>query len=549
MATLLLGPLLRYVDESRATVWVEVDEPCEVSVLHAATPTFCVEGHHYALVVIEDLEPGSTHPYEVHLDGERVWPPADHALPPSVIRTRGADPGGRLRLLFGSCRTAAPHEPPYSLEARDHQARGVDALRAHGLRMASQPVSEWPDLLVLLGDQVYADDASPGVRRRLAERNPPEGLPADDVANFEEYTWLYHESWTPEVERWMLSTVPSTMIFDDHDMIDDWNISLRWVEATRRQPWWEDHIIGGLMSYWVYQHLGNLSPDAIRAEGLLERAMAAGDAGELLHRWAAGAEEFTAGRPDGYRFSFSRNLGAVHLVVIDSRNGRVLDPGGRSMVDDEEWDWIVQQCHRPARDLLIATSLAVFVPPGLHDLQAWNEQLCDGRWGRLAARVGERMRRALDLEDWASFQRSFTALGHLLAEVGAGDQPPRTISILSGDIHFSYRAAITFPEGSGVRSRVNQVVSSPIRNALAGVDRTVLRFASSRLGRAVGRGLVRTVRAGGTELTWKVCQGPFFGNEMSQLELDGRGVRLIVEHASPDEAGQPVLTVSATAEL
>jgi hypothetical protein len=277
--------------------------------------------------------------------------------------------------------------------------------------------------------------------------------------------------------------------------------------------------------------------------------MAAGDAGALLASWARGAEEFTAGGSDGYRFSFSRNLGPVHLVVIDSRNGRVLEPGARAMVDDEEWDWIVQECRRPARDLLIATSLAVFVPPGLHDLQAWNEQLCDGRWGRLAARAGERIRRALDLEDWASFQRSFAALAELLSEVGSAPDAPRTISILSGDIHFSYLAAVTFPSAANVASRVNQIVSSPIRNALAGVDRAVLRFASSRIGQAIGRGLVRTVRAGGTELTWKIEQGPFFGNEMSQLELGDGGVRLVVEHATPDEAGQPTLTTCLAVDL
>ena len=33
MADLILGPLLRYLDEHKATVWVETDAPCEVEVL------------------------------------------------------------------------------------------------------------------------------------------------------------------------------------------------------------------------------------------------------------------------------------------------------------------------------------------------------------------------------------------------------------------------------------------------------------------------------------------------------------------------------------
>ena len=30
--------------------------------------------------------------------------------------------------------------------------------------------------------------------------------------------------------RWLFSTVSSSMVFDDHDMDDDWNISQSWVE-------------------------------------------------------------------------------------------------------------------------------------------------------------------------------------------------------------------------------------------------------------------------------------------------------------------------------
>jgi hypothetical protein len=36
--------------------------------------------------------------------------------------------------------------------------------------------------------------------------------------------------------------------------------------------------------------------------------------------------------------------------------------------------------------------------PGLHDLEAWNEAVCDGAWGELAAIWGERVRCSLDLE-------------------------------------------------------------------------------------------------------------------------------------------------------
>ncbi|MDQ3850319.1 MAG: alkaline phosphatase family protein, partial [Actinomycetota bacterium] len=64
-AGLVLGPLLRHVGERDATVWVETDRPATVEVCGARERTFEVEGHHYALVCIHGLEPGSPRPYAV----------------------------------------------------------------------------------------------------------------------------------------------------------------------------------------------------------------------------------------------------------------------------------------------------------------------------------------------------------------------------------------------------------------------------------------------------------------------------------------------------
>src|SRR3954452_4924630 len=94
---LVLGPLLRYVGETEATVWVETDVACEVEVLANTARTFEIEGHHYALVTITDLEPGETYEYGVSLDGEKVWPEDDFS--PSVIRTIAPD--GELNLSYG----------------------------------------------------------------------------------------------------------------------------------------------------------------------------------------------------------------------------------------------------------------------------------------------------------------------------------------------------------------------------------------------------------------------------------------------------------------
>ena len=110
---------------------------------------------------------------------------------------------------------------------------------------------EWPHALLLLGDQVYADEVHPHVEDQLDG-----GL----VVTYDDYVELYTAAWGEPVIRWLLSTVPSAMIFDDHDVHDDWNTSIEWVTEMRQKDWWRRRIVAAFESYLIYQHLGNLSP-------------------------------------------------------------------------------------------------------------------------------------------------------------------------------------------------------------------------------------------------------------------------------------------------
>ena len=49
--------------------------------------------------------------------------------------------------------------------------------------------------------------------------------------DYEEYSWLYEESWSDPLIRWLMSTVSVSMQWDDHDMSDDWNISRSWLRG------------------------------------------------------------------------------------------------------------------------------------------------------------------------------------------------------------------------------------------------------------------------------------------------------------------------------
>src|SRR3954471_659141 len=85
-AHLLIGPLLRRVTGTRATIWVETTAPATVRVEAegggaGSAPTFTAYGHHYALVVVESLPAEATSAYTVWLDDRQVWPQPESPYP------------------------------------------------------------------------------------------------------------------------------------------------------------------------------------------------------------------------------------------------------------------------------------------------------------------------------------------------------------------------------------------------------------------------------------------------------------------------------------
>ena len=515
-AELVLGPLLRYAGTESATFWVETSKPCEVEVLGERQRTFTVEGHHYALVLVENLTPASVIEYDVRLDGQVVWPP-DDGRPAPAVHTRRGEP--QVRLIFGSCRIGDPQPAD-----DEFPESGIDALWTYSRQLQHGEV-EWPDALLLLGDQVYADEVSPGTAEFIRARRDVSESPGEEIADFEEYTRLYRESWSDPDIRWLLATVPTAMIFDDHDVNDDWNISTSWVAEMREASWWDARITGAFMSYWLYQHLGNLSPPQLAEEELLPLVLADSDAGPRLRDAARRWDRESAHS----RWAYYRDFGDSRLIVLDSRAARVLDEDRREMIDEEEWDWIIDHARDEFDHLVLASTLPVFMTKGIHHLEAWNEAVCAGSWGRLAARVGEKIRRGFDLEHWSAFHDSFERLCEWLEAVADGTdgkRPPATIVLLGGDVHNAYINEVTLRTRASVPSRVFQVVCSPFRNPLSRAQRWAVRAISSAAAAAALRGLARLAGVKRSRADWRFIRRPSFHNSLGELALDGRSGRV-----------------------
>ncbi|MEV1178044.1 alkaline phosphatase D family protein, partial [Nonomuraea sp. NPDC049784] len=394
---------------------------------------------------------------------------------------------------------------------------GADVLRAYGDHLAAAGDEEWPDLLLLIGDQVYADNPSPEMRDYIKARRSTE--PQREIADFEEYAELYRLAWTDPKIRWLLSTVPTAMIFDDHDVRDDWNTSQPWREQMAATDWWHRRVVSGLGAYWIYQHLGNLSPAERAEDPLLRALMEGGDGGPALDAFAEKADA----EPSSNRWSYARDLGRARLIMVDTRCARQLTPGDRRMLDAEEWAWLEEQLAAPAERLIIGSSIPFLLPEGVHGVQNWNEALCDGKWGGLVRRWSEKFRQAIDLEHWAAFRRSFDDLARLLMRLG------KPVLILSGDVHYSYLAKAR----SGP---VFQIVCSPIRNPLSRLLRWANVFTQFRIATLVGGLLSRLAGIPRPPFRWRVTKGPWFQNALATLtfpdevtwyESDGDSVRPI----------------------
>lgn len=537
---LVLGPVLRHVDDTTATVWVQTDTPAVVEVLGCSASTFEVQGCHYALVLVEGLTPDSVTQYSVHIDGQQVWPEPDSDFPPSVIRTRGPKANKRLRIIFGSCRY------PKTGDAKLDKKIGLDALDCYAARLTSTPVGDWPDAVLLLGDQVYADELTPEARRHLAGRRKSSAQrPPDEIVSFSEYEGLYRHTWGDPEIRWILSTIPTAMIFDDHDIRDDWNTSAAWRTEVNTKPWWRERIRSGLASYWVYQHLGNLSPAELRSDPDYQKVLTAeGDVWSFLSDLADRADAEVDG-DKGIRFSYRWDLGRSRLIMIDSRNSRILDSGDRKMVGDREFAWVEEQINDGldgVDHLILGTSLPWLLPPVVGDLQMVNERAANrsGRRGQLA----ETIRQAADLEHWAAFSESFLRLSRLIVDVSSrGHNGPASVSVLSGDVHHSYVARGDVPCPT---ARVHQLVCSPVHNYVPWFVKPVFKLGWSDRFSRVSRRWAERNGCAPLPLNWNNIEGPLFGNTLATLRTSGREAEAFFEQPRSPSTLDEVARISLT---
>lgn len=247
----------------------------------------------------------------------------------------------------------------------------------------------------------------------------------------------------PAVRR-VLANVPSYMMFDDHDVTDDWNLTGRWRERVYASAAGRRIVANALAAYWAFQGWGNDPGQFCQEFTDTIRAHLAGD-GE----GAAAQFEQMLWRFD--RWSFSCPTKPV-TVCLDTRTQRAYDSpeGGARLIGSAGLDRIAHLVESSGHDrnqpLLLVSPTPVC---GL--------ELHERRQKFLFDKVGPYQ---IDFEGWHANLQGLVDLMEFLAR----RLRLTTAVVLSGDVHYGMTVDVRFTVGDAT-VRLAQLVSSGVKHS------------------------------------------------------------------------------------
>ncbi len=416
-----------------------------------------------------------------------------------------------LTFAFGSCRKLHG----YGLD----MMQGLDAY----LDAQLAPLERRPSLLVLNGDQIYADEVAvpildqiqrlvpsimgyhdeiPGLPTGLAKAGKRKPLVrsigfttlegTSHVLTFGEYCLLYLIGWNedlwpsslatsnpnitaalegakaslPSVRR-VLANCPTYMFFDDHEVTDDWNLDASWRARVTKSPGGRRVVANALGAFAMFQYLGN-APKVFPSS--MVRAIADHASSLMQLTTAANAARAFDDVMWGFdQWSFA-TPSTPPILFVDTRTQR--DFTGTQLprlVSEAELRRVGALARRSGvkkrSTLILSLAVPVYGVSGVEDLQ----QLTD-RYKR-------------DHEHWMINLWSYIELMSYIAE----ELQPRHCVLLSGDVHFAYNLGVSFrqtrphrrvggPPPTGFTPlRIHQLTSSSIKNTPASFDAAFLR--------------------------------------------------------------------------
>jgi len=487
-----VGPVLRATGPHNAMIWLEMTESCLVTLdvipsLADKLPTFSpldttpestsetatwsthtthtvtVAGHHYAMLHAEHLQPSTWYNYRVRISNDDTYTLVSQ-LPLQCFRTMDApssQDNASLRIAYGSCRKdVAPQ---------------TDALSALGRWLRDhyeQRETTWPHLLLLIGDQIYADQPAKALQQTYHQLS-------DGVSTFEEFALLYSYMWSADPDvRQALAVLPTYLIFDDHEITNNWNLLPQWC-ASMLASGHEQLLVDGLVAYWVYQGWGNLARQQNTQHPLLRIMQQVEQHDEdVIALLREEIRREVHGECSGYWHYeipvapsiFVMNARSERTSILDKNEEDIYAPT-RIMSKEQMSElqaWMRQ--HDDTVSILVS-SVPIILPPfigfveyiaGVRFLQ---QSIPPLRWlARRVAHIQQRLAGRMSFDHWPAYAQTWRELVQLLSK------RRHDIVALSGDVHFSYAVEAR----ASRRARMLQLVSTPLENTLGVQDKQII---------------------------------------------------------------------------
>lgn len=219
-----------------------------------------------------------------------------------------------------------------------------------------------------------------------------------------------------ELDRFeaVVANIPTLMIFDDHDITDDWNLTADWESHIYGNRVTKHMISDGLLSYCLFQGWGN-SPE--RVEPLIEKLKALAPKKDFANK------QLTEHLLDFNQWDYVIDT-SPRIAVLDTRTQRwrsetsAKNPSG--LMDWKSLEQLEDQLYESFGSILVVSAAPVFGVKAIEVVQ----KACE--------LVGQEL--LVDVENWMAHQGSARKLMSMMRH----DDAPDEIIILSGDVHYSF---------------------------------------------------------------------------------------------------------------
>ncbi|MFE8702763.1 hypothetical protein ACFYKX_19350 [Cytobacillus sp. FJAT-54145] len=272
----------------------------------------------------------------------------------------------------------------------------------------------------------------------------------------------YHQA-LPKIRR-LLANIPTYMIFDDHDLTDDWNISRAWEDNVSNSALGSHIISNGLSAYWAFQGWGN-NPDVFDDLFLLtiwKHFQTLEPFSPSYRKWTKMLLNF-----DSWHYVAPSN---PVTLVLDTRTMRSFTPrpqptkigkvikettSGPELISKSGWETIEKTLL--ASEWKSGTPLAIVSAAPLYGIGIIESFLFHVAFPLQLLRFP--VRTSFDLEAW-----KFNGKGYYEFHRRLKNWNPSQCFILSGDAHIASAVKSTITFADHPPNTLYQFTSSPMKN-------------------------------------------------------------------------------------